>query len=869
MHAAGAVASVLALLVANGTSVLDCVCNHLINLTDHGRHWRSEISESEHQIWLEYCQYFVHMLTGTCETLESPSAIVPTVAHLTASISSYRPPPPPAGPGEWDECAGAMAELRHLTWSQSRELKEELGCRIAADCIDSCLVQGFHDMEWNVTTLQTDHLRRPILSQSLYAVRRITRAILARGQCEQYHRPDFLRWDLNKTELRALEAVYRERLSNYWRDFAQLVSFGVAHVSQLLVPLAFEHVGNHMSEQKLHGWIKHAERVKDMLHTKLSGWVHDMQSVSRQTAYYETEEDKERPGYFIFRRPLLNDGLLNYQPSYLSFYDDISVLCQERQPEASKMFGLADALYAFSHSYWYNTAWFFNQRHAHYTEPVDEEWQLEDRSNITLSVDTNCMYLLANALDHPTCTLEDLPLEAVKQYEQCRMQLWDDMVQRSPHIPVTSYLAYTQRANVNLCLLAWMAVSSFSICQDIPFSMIQSVHDARCYFDCPDDQSCLESNATDAICSVSRAILLLKCRDFSSFKPPMKCGVRLYLDGSYSATFNIANLFGREEHQKATEIALNYKHSLISATLKYKDFKIDRLKPLEISFISVNIIFRFLTAAVYLYLPNLRNLPGKIFLAFQITGIIQILCSEVVYRMVGFPDLSTAVLIDSALTLLSCIWLNSFCYQMYACVRHLKLPNDLLPSEVTKVFRLLVLCALIPWSLACAATSALEKANKYYLIHSRIIFLVGISLSVALNLVFIGLVGYIYLRNKKSMTQLRIYSNKKYGSKKDIVFMLVKSVFLSGIGVLIRIGFHQAQGVAQFVYYVHITTMMQGPLLFVFFICNGTTLPVLKNRVLAWLNPNITIPEHELCSAAERNLERRRNEHSLAARSTL
>ncbi|XP_049798397.1 uncharacterized protein LOC126232132 [Schistocerca nitens] len=103
---------------------------------------------------------------------------------------------------------------------------------------------------------------------------------------------------------------------------------------------------------------------------------------------------------------------------------------------------------------------------------ADEEWQLEDRSHDTLSVDTDCVQLLVNALDHPRCPLEDLPQETVKQRERCREQLWDDVVQRSPHIPVTSYLAYTQRINVNLCLLAWMAVNSYSICQDVPFSMV-------------------------------------------------------------------------------------------------------------------------------------------------------------------------------------------------------------------------------------------------------------------------------------------------------------------------------------------------------------------------------------------------------------
>ncbi|XP_047100978.1 uncharacterized protein LOC124719835 [Schistocerca piceifrons] len=169
------------------------------------------------------------------------------------------------------------------------------------------------------------------------------------------------------------------------------------------------------------------------------------------------------------RRPLLSERLLRYQPWNLSFPDDFSALCEERQPELSQVFSLAASLYAAYRVYWYAAAEYIDLLYEDEFKTVDEEWQLEDRSSATLSVDTDCVQLLANALDHPTCPLEDPPLEAIKQNEQCRVQLWDDVVQRSPHIPVTSYLAYTQRINVNLCLLAWMAVNSYGICQGVPF----------------------------------------------------------------------------------------------------------------------------------------------------------------------------------------------------------------------------------------------------------------------------------------------------------------------------------------------------------------------------------------------------------------
>ncbi|XP_046993988.1 uncharacterized protein LOC124606069 [Schistocerca americana] len=644
MQAAGVAASLLALLAANGTSLLDWVCDYIFQVTGP-----PGSSYGEKKLWWTYCQYpRSYDVYVTCDNLAPPSAAVSAVARLIPTTSSSSRWPPAWGEG----CGGAVEAVRDLARATPDELHSwDLCSLIAKHCIHSSCVRG------NLITSKSSSF------------------------CP---------------ELQAKVAVYLERLSSYWRDSAQLLSLSVDDVSWLLVPLAFEHMGNHTNEERLHVWIKDMERVRDMLHTKLKGWVRDVRTLSEQIPYYKVEEDKKKPGKYILRRPVLNEDLLSFHQEHPSFRGSFGALCEERHPGALQMFSLADALHSLYH---YNL--FYEIHPVGVDRFIDEEWQLEDRSNATLSVDTGCMQLLANALDHPTCPLEDLPPETIRQREQCRIQLWEDMVQRSPHIPVTSYLAYTQRANVNLCLLAWMTVNSFSICQDVPFSMMQSVHDARCYFDSPHDQSCLETNATDAICSVSRAILLVKCRDFSFYNRLEVCSVHLYTNGSNSTTDKLSGLDG---YARATERRLNYKDSLSSATLKYKDFKIDILKPLEISFIAVNIIFRFLTAGVYIYLPQLRNLPGMIFLSFQITGIIQILCSEVLYRIAGVPDLSMAVLVDSALALLGCIWLNSFCYQMHACVRHLRLPNDHLPAEARKVLCRQVLYALIAWSTLCAAS---------------------------------------------------------------------------------------------------------------------------------------------------------------------
>ncbi|XP_049953082.1 uncharacterized protein LOC126469834 isoform X1 [Schistocerca serialis cubense] len=864
MHPVNVTASLLVLLAANGTTLLDCVCNRLANVKG-----LKGLTFGEKLIRWDYCtQRSDYKLYATCENLRPPSTVAQAVSYLRPATWSYQPPLSADGDpwlADEEQCDVVMAAIRDLSQNEAWELSNQLVCRIAADCVHTCTVQWLNDTEWNATTLAADHVRRPILSQLVHAVRRITKAIHARRKCEDNIKDYLLYRRVQTSEIQSAMRAYMDQMSNSWREYVQLLSHGVTHATQLFIPLAFEYMGNHTNDEQLRGWFKNMERLRDMLHTKLRGWVHDMTLIGEQIANYKIEEDKNSTVNYIIRRPQLTGKLLTHQGWSPYFRDDFSEICEVQQPQASQMFGLADALYSFYHSYWFCTPQYLPVIER---SPIDEKWLLEDRSNATLSVDTTCMQLLANLLDNPTCPLEDLPPETIKQREQCRVQLWDDMVQRLPHIPVTSYLAYTQRVNVNICLLAWMTVNSFGICQDVPFSMIQSVHDARCYFDSPYDQSCLESNAKDAICFVSRATLLLKCRDFSSLKLPKLCDVKIYADGS-NKTFTVPEIEILRGNLKPTKTTLYFKESLNDATLRYKDFKIDNLKFLETSFIVINIIFRLLTVGVHMYLPQLRNLPGKILMSFQMTGIIQILCSEVMYRMVGIPDLSSMVLIDSALTLLTCIWLSTFCYQMCSCIRHLRLPNDLQPAEARKVFRRQVLYALIPWSMICAASITLEYTDKDYLIYSRIIFIVGISLSVSFNLVCLGIVGYMYLRNKKYMSKLKVYSKDKYGSKKQFVYLSVKAVVLSGIGIIIRMGFHQAQGVAQSVYYVHIATMMQGPVLFVFFICSETTLPVLKNRVMAWWNPEIIRPGQELGSAAVRNLARRRNEQVVAGESKL
>ncbi|XP_049786384.1 uncharacterized protein LOC126188815 [Schistocerca cancellata] len=344
MHPLGVAAPLLALLAANGTTVLDCVCQkiYISNFQGYGADW----------MYSAYCREFRHsgvLIAG--KTLQYRSIAVGAMLRL---ITSWTLPPWSLG---YEGCDDGLAALAGLTDATANDqLAMDLACFVAADCIDSCSASGSNITEWNVETLTSDGQRGPVLSKLLRTLRHITKAISLGKKCAGRHKWNFLQRHMNKTELEAEVPAYLEHVSSYSRNVAQLLSHGVRHISAALVPFAFEIMKTDPNDELLSTWINHVEHMRDMLHTKLRGWIQDMQYVSEQTANYKVEEDKKSPGKYIIRLPLLNDRLLSYHAQYLAFPDDFSAQCEKQQPEASTMFALADVLYGFYYHVWFNEA---------------------------------------------------------------------------------------------------------------------------------------------------------------------------------------------------------------------------------------------------------------------------------------------------------------------------------------------------------------------------------------------------------------------------------------------------------------------------------------------------------------------------------
>ncbi|XP_049791699.1 uncharacterized protein LOC126199038 isoform X3 [Schistocerca nitens] len=335
MHPAVAL---LGLLLANDTALLDCVCSRINDAFELSG--LEPLSRGEQVMHRRFCSDgWSFTVAEDCRGLEPPPVWLAAVGRLLPRDWLCGPPPPAGGGG----CGGALEGLRRLTVDEPFELATALSCRIAADCVHACPVHGLEDIEWNVGTLKTDDLRNSIQSQLLHAVRRITRAGHARHTC--YMGLKFPVQRFNKTE-------YLKQYSDYWRDSVELVSLRVRHLSKLFVPLAFEQMVNHTTDQQLHRWMKDMERVKDMLVTKLMGLVQDVHYVREHITNYEIEEDKNKRGKYTLRRPLLSDRLLYYEEQFLTFREDFSDLCEGQQPEASQMFAFADTLYSLYRHDW-------------------------------------------------------------------------------------------------------------------------------------------------------------------------------------------------------------------------------------------------------------------------------------------------------------------------------------------------------------------------------------------------------------------------------------------------------------------------------------------------------------------------------------
>ncbi|XP_049963381.1 uncharacterized protein LOC126484063 [Schistocerca serialis cubense] len=826
---------------STAVTVLDCICDRFF---DRG------MKVKTNGMLDPYCLGVYSIVARTrssCRGALSDDAFRSSLAMLAQMVPRHNSSSPL--PSEEGDRCRIVEGMRRMEADSAKDLL----CQVAPEVLDSEPDKWLEDVEWGKKLLHMSHQqRRHLLDELLVTNVQLSKAITSNMECYWWS-GNALTYNSSWTDS-DIEASFRNVLrvlSSSLHKHLQLLSRAMKNFHRIYTALILQQKGKNMSEHQLTSLLKYVEKLWNLLHVRTSGWLEDFNDVIDELSNTLLKKRVQETAWeFPIRYALTYDRLLDYHDRRTTFWEDFAEKCEKVIGGTPEVLQLADAVHTYLVYKWFRKTRVFFET-CYYFVGKDHEWQLEDLSDSRMSVDSSCVQFMVDLLDRPVCPLEDTSEQTLRKREACHLQLGRDLMYGLSYIPVTSYLAYTQRVNINICLLSWMVISSKSVCEDVPHRMIKSVREALCIFPHSEGKSCAANKSLDIVCSVSRAVFSFKCKKFFSQTVHSTCTLQYsYEWNRMEPTLDVSSGF---LHQYYSERKVTLMEVLSIPTMKYRNFKIEHLQSLEVSLISVNIFFRCVTAGVYLYLPKLRNLPGKLLLCFQFTGIMQILCSEVAYRMFGVPDLATTVQLDSSLTLLSCIWLNTFCYLVFTGVRHLRLPDDLDACEASRLFRIYVTYALSLWTVVSSTFVSLERVSEQYLFHSRALLLTAISLSVACNLLLFLIVAYTCFRTRQSMTKLSV-TTSKFGTRKQMLLLSVKTFLLSGLGIVARVGFHQAEGVARYVYCVHLATMLQGPAIFVLFVCNGSALPQLRHRLQRWWSPDVIIPGEDLCSSARRNV---------------
>ncbi|XP_046982179.1 uncharacterized protein LOC124551230 [Schistocerca americana] len=847
---------------ADSILVLQCFCHHPELLSDRG----IITTEADSDV-RSYCDAAAGMIISlnrntTCDDVMRNRTFSTTAGELVRRIvqKGIRKPEKDASVPGRDVCHALLSKMKPISKPKVRALL----CEAASAEQRVPFAHWTNKTEWNEQDLKNDDQRNCLVERVLDINSRISEAITNNVMCYYLNKAEF---DLGEStiaaEAKILSDNYHQYMTTLVQHRAELISFGINNTMHNFVPLALEGIGRTLPKERLQVWVRQMGKLAEWFRMRLNAVVEDIVAINEETDRMKLDAVDPNPGRYAFPLALLSERLLTYHRRPLPLQEAFGKQCGKQIPEGPEMLQLIETLHMYLIIKWFQLIPYNRGLTLSRDFTIKGEKSiLGDQSNVVVSVDTSCVQLMVDMIALPTCPMEDLPQGTVNRHRECRTRLTSNLVHRVSHIPVTSYLAYTQRVNINICLLSWIVSNERSICHDVHTGIVKSVNDMYCVLSNSREEVCAQLNAKDGICSISRSMLWLMCPSFhrDSFESlfPRRDDVMVF-------TFDTGP-YKCEPYWRPSVFTSIYKWR--RNVVKYLSLKTDFLQPLEVTLISLNVVFRVLTAGVYGCIPKLRNVPGKLLLCFQITGLVQIVLSEIVHRFANALDLQTIVQLDSSLTVLSCLWLNSFCYEMLKCVRQLSLPDQLSQGEARRVFRKHVLCVSSLWTTVSTAMIVLERVDDTYIFHSRVLFFVAICLSILFNSVVLVMVWDLYLRNRSSMKQLDVTTKLKLGSKRRLAFLIAKMCIFSGLGVFIRVAFHQIEGLPQAIYYVHLVSMLQGPAFFVLIVCNDTTLPLLKNSLLQWWNPGVQRPGQEQGSAAMRNWQRRKRHAEADAANT-
>lgn len=396
--------------------------------------------------------------------------------------------------------------------------------------------------------------------------------------------------------------------------------------------------------------------------------------------------------------------------------------------------------------------------------------------------DTSCICLLSN---RPDCRTD--MSGGVSPYQYCRRLLLKDLQKHITYRPAITYLDYTLKKRLSICAFSTIFLSEY-------------------------DKEC--GNQTKSINYITEVLCFLN----GLFNRPLNCSHKVELENFDSQTLCIFNYI--------------LKFTICHPIKDDRNFIFYEYgqSPLTLVFTSFDIVLRIITLVICLSFYELRNLPGKLFISYQITAIINIIFVKYIVAYCYIVDKSIAVYIDIYLDFACTCCLSAMSHFFYTSVKYLILPNDLSKDKQRKI-----LCKYLLYSLAFPA---IILGTCFYIdtnINSRIQYGQLVIMLICFFILLLNIVMFIinfhsYYDIKKSVR----YSRKGTTSISyytDLLNFSIKTLVLSGAGIIIRITLAQIENFESILNYFYILSSTQGIVIFCMFSCSF--------RVRMWIKESI------------------------------
>lgn len=396
-------------------------------------------------------------------------------------------------------------------------------------------------------------------------------------------------------------------------------------------------------------------------------------------------------------------------------------------------------------------------------------------------LDTSCLCVLSNRSD---CGV--LPPRGVDTQFYCISVLLKDLQKHVTYRPAVTYLDYSFKKRVPLCSAQnTMFFKYYPLCKPLIGLSFALKHN-QCFFD-------------------------------GLVNKPLNCSHKQQLD-----TYN-----------ETTICELLYFTSLFACQFHYKSDAIlfygPVLSAVPLLFALTDLCTRVVTVAIYLSFKDLRNLPGKFFIAYQLTAIANIILVKCLLLYLQLVEKRIIVYIDIYLDLSSTFWLNAMTHFLYTSMKTLILPNDLPPYMACSILTRYSLYAWISPAILCSAFFSIDSHLDSKIEYGQLGFMISTIVILLSNIVMFVLnvqIVYDIKKNVQCISKSTITRNHYM-----IIFKFgVKTFILSGAGIIFRVIFSQVENFEYALNIFYFLGPIQGVLILAMYGYNESVSTWLRNK---------------------------------------